>query len=326
MVLKKSDEIRIIAPSKGISSLNDDEIVLAKEKLEQMGFKVSFGKNLTKRDTLFKSASIEERISDLHDAFFDKNVKCIIAARGGYNSNQLLKYIDYDMIKENPKIICGFSDITVLLNAIYKKTDMITFCGPTFSSFAMKKGLDYTEDYFKKIFLQDEPVKIVSSDEYSDDNWFANQENRKFIKNEGMKIVNEGNCIGKIIGGNLCTFNLLQGTEFFPSLENTILFLEDDDFSGENFLYEFDRNLESLIQTDGFSGVKGIVFGRCQEKSNMTAEKWIRLIKNKKELSNIPVIINADFGHTTPTFTFPIGGICDLKALKDKIELIVKNN
>ena len=201
---------------------------------------------------------------------------------------------------------------------------MITFCGPVFSSFAMKKGFDYTENYFEKMLLQDESVKIVSSDEYSDDNWFVDQENRKFIKNEGMVVVNEGNCTGKIIGGNLCTFNLLQGTEFFPSLENTILFLEDDDFSGDNFLYEFDRNLESLIQTDGFSGVKGIVFGRCQEKSNMNTDKWISLIKNKKELSNIPVVINADFGHTTPIFTFPIGGMCDLKTSKEKVELIIK--
>lgn len=324
MVLKEGDEIRIIAPSKGISSLNDDEIVLAKEKIEKMGFKVSFGKNITKRDNLFKSASIEDRISDLHDAFLDKNVKCIIAARGGYNSNQLLKYIDYNMIKENPKIICGFSDITALLNAIYKKTDMITFCGPVFSSFAMKKGFDYTEDYFERILLEDESVKIISSEEYSDDNWFVDQENRTFIKNEGMYVVNGGSCSGKIIGGNLCTFNLLQGTEFFPSLDNTILFLEDDDFSGDNFLYEFDRNLESLIQTEGFKGVKGIVFGRCQEKSNMNIKKWISLIKNKKELSNIPVVINANFGHTTPIFTFPIGGMCDLKASKEKVDLIIK--
>lgn len=324
MVLKKGDEIRIIAPSKGISSLNDDEVVLAKEKLENMGFKVSFGKNITKRDALFKSASIEDRISDLHDAFLDKNVKCIIAARGGYNSNQLLKHINYDIIKENPKIICGFSDITALLNAIYKKTDMITFCGPVFSSFAMKKGFDYTEDYFEKILIKDESVKIISSKKYSDDNWFVDQENRNFIKNKGMQVVNEGNCIGKIIGGNLCTFNLLQGTEFFPSLENTILFLEDDDFSGDNFLYEFDRNLESLIQTESFKGVKGIIFGRCQEKSNMTEEKWVNLIKNKKELSNIPVVINADFGHTTPIFTFPIGGMCDLNASKGKVDLTIK--
>lgn len=324
MTLKKGDEIRIIAPSKGISSLSDDEIVLAKEKLEQMGFKVSFGKNVTKRDSVFKSASIEDRISDLHEAFLDKNVKCIIAARGGYNSNQLLKHIDYDVIKKNPKIICGFSDITALLNTIYKKTNMITFCGPLFSSFAMKKGFDYTEDYFEKMLLNDESVKIISSKEYSDDNWFVDQKNRTFIKNEGMYVVNEGSCSGKIIGGNLCTLNLLQGTEFFPSLDNTVLFLEDDDFSGDNFLYEFDRNLESLIQTENFKGVKGIVFGRCQEKSNMNTEKWISLIKNKKELLNMPIIINANFGHTTPIFTFPIGGKCNINATSKRVDLNIK--
>lgn len=324
MILKKGDEIRIITPSKGISSLSDEEIVLAKKKLESMGFVVSFGKNITERDPLFKSASIKSRLEDLHNAFLDKNVKCIIAARGGYNVNQLLKYIDYDIIKKNPKIICGFSDITALLNAIYKKTGLITFCGPVFSSFAMQLGFDYTEDYFNKIITEDDVINVVSSKEYSDDNWFIDQKNREFIENKGMQVINEGSCTGTIIGGNLCTLNLLQGTEFMPSLKDSILFLEDDDSFGGNFIYEFDRNLESLIQTDQFKEVKGIVFGRCQKNANMTYEKWNKLIKGKKELSNIPIIIDADFGHTTPMITFPIGGTCNLSAFKNNIKLEIK--
>src|SRR5699024_2083738 len=155
----------------------------------------------------------------------DKNVKAILTVIGGYNVNQILDYIDYDLIKENPKIICGFSDITALTNAIYAKAGMITYSGPHFSSFGMKKGFEYTEKYFKKMLMQSESIEIESSNEWSNDSWFKNQENRTFIKNVGMKIINEGEAEGKIIGGNLCTLNLLQGTEYMPDLEETILFI-----------------------------------------------------------------------------------------------------
>lgn len=90
------------------------------------------------------------RIKDLHEAFLDNNVKMILTAIGGYNSNQLLRYIDYDIIKNNPQIICGFSDITALLNAIYTKSGLVTYSGPHFSNFGMNKGLEYTIRYFNE--------------------------------------------------------------------------------------------------------------------------------------------------------------------------------
>ena len=148
MNLNIGDEIRIIAPSKSMNVLTKEQITLAKKKLEELGFVVTYAKHVYECDDIYESSSIEARL-DLHEAFLDKNVKCIIAARGGYNSNQLLDYIDYNIIKNNPKILCGFSDITALLNAIYKKTGIITFCGPVYSSFAMKLGFDYTLNYFK---------------------------------------------------------------------------------------------------------------------------------------------------------------------------------
>lgn len=305
--LKVGDEIRVIAPARGMAILGEDCKALATERLESLGLKVSFGKYVYESDE-YMSTSREHRAEDLNDAFKDKNVKAIITVIGGFNSNQILDYIDYDAIKENPKIICGFSDITAVLNSIYAKTGLVTYYGPHYSSFGMKKGFEYTMEYFKKMFFETGDIEIKSSAEWSNDAWFIDQENREFIKNDGMFVINEGNAEGEIVGGNLCTLNLLQGTEYMPDITNKILFLEDDGMSDKLFVVEFDRNLQSLIQQPQFKSVKGIIIGRAEKNSLMTKEKWIRLIKSKPELNNIPVIADADFGHTTPVFTFPIGG------------------
>ena len=311
--LKKGDEIRVIAPSRSMNLLNEETISIATKRLEDLGFKVTFGKNVYKEfDSNFMCASINDRLDDLHDAFRDKNVKAILTVIGGFNVNQILDYIDYELIKNNPKIICGFSDITALLNAIYAKTGLVTYYGPHYSSFGMKKGFEYTLEYFKKMFMENNEIGIKDSFDYSDETWFIDQENRTFVKNEGRKILNNLNGEGTIIGGNLCTLNLLQGTKYMPKLDNTILFLEDDDLVGEEFLREFDRNFQSLLHCFENKKLKGIVIGRAQINSNMNLDKWKMIIDTKKELQNIPVIIDLDFGHTTPIFTFPIGGVAKI--------------
>ena len=267
----------------------------------------------------------KDRAEDMNAAFADPNVKGILTVIGGFNSNQILKYLDFELIKNNPKILCGFSDITILLDSIHAKTGLVTYYGPHFSSFGMKKGFDYTFDYFKKMLMENGgEAEVESSKEWSDDAWFIDQENRDFIQNPGMFVINEGTAEGKIIGGNLCTLNLLQGTEYMPDISNSILFLEDDEMAGKLFLVEFDRDLVSLIQQPEFKTVKGIVIGRCQKNSEMTREKWMKLIQSKPELENIPVIADCDFGHTTPIITFPIGGTASLSAKDGKIKLNIK--
>ncbi len=323
--LKKGDEIRIIAPSRSMKILGKDCIELATKRLEQEGFNVTFAKNVMESDDDYDCAKIENRVKDLEDAFKDKNVKAILTVIGGYNSNQLLSYINYEVIKENPKILCGFSDITALLNSIYSKTGLITYYGPHYSSFGMEKGLEYTLEYFKKMLIEtNKEIDILPSKEWSNDAWFIDQENREFIKNKGFLTINEGKAEGEIIGGNLCTLNLLQGTEYMPNIENKILFLEDDGMAGNAFLKEFDRNLQSLLHT--LKTVKAIVFGRAEKNCEMTDEKWIKLIKNKVELKNIPVIANVDFGHTTPICTFPIGGYAKIEANNGKVSIQIREN
>jgi len=315
--LKEGDEIKVISPARSLAIISQEIREIALRRLEEMGFKISFSKYAEECDE-FKSSSIEHRVEDIHEAFEDKNVKGILTAIGGFNSNQLLKYLDYDLIKANPKILCGYSDITSLQNAIFRKVGLVTYSGPHFSTFGMLKGLDYTIEYFKKCVMESGPFEVRPSKEWSDDEWYKNQEKREFIKNKGFLVINEGEAEGTIIGGNLCTLNLLQGTEFMPSLKNTILFIEDDE---ESKPQHFDRDLQSLIHLPDFDGVKGIVIGRFQKASEMSEKLLTKIIKTKRELNDIPVIANVDFGHTTPHITFPIGGKARIFASKDKTKL-----
>ncbi len=314
--LQPGDEIRIVAPSRSLTLLSDDLVKIAIAKLEAQGFKVTFSKNCKESD-MFISSSIKSRVNDLHEAFRDKNVKAILTVIGGFNVNQILKYLDYELIKNNPKIICGYSDITALTNAITAKTGLITYYGPHFSNWGMKKEFDYTLEYFKKCLTSEEEFVIEQSPTWSDDAWYRDQENRNLLPNKGYLIINKGEAQGEIVGGNLCTLNLLQGTEFMPSLKNKILFVEGDDITKAP---DFDRNLQSLIHLPDFKDVKAIVIGMFQKGSEMTEEKLRYIIATKKELANIPVIANVNFGHANPIMTFPIGGTINLK-VDDKVEL-----
>ncbi|MFJ7745870.1 S66 peptidase family protein [Peribacillus sp. NPDC097295] len=301
--LKAGDEIRVIAPSRSLAIVKGEQRRLAEERLVELGFRVTYGKTTLVHDDFF-SNSIEDRIEDLHDAFRDPSVKGIFTSIGGYNANQLLHYINYDLIKGNPKVLMGYSDITAISLAIYQKTGLITYSGPHFSTFGMKAGLDYTMEYFKKAVLQDEAFDLEQSETWSDDSWHLEQDDRTFHPNSGYMVIQEGEADGTILGGNLCTINLLQGTEYMPSLRDRILFIEDDE---ESHPFSFDRDLQSLLQLPDAIGIKGVVIGRFQNNSGMTPYALQQIIASKKELNGIPVIANANFGHVHPFVTLPIG-------------------
>lgn len=306
--LNIGNEIRVIAPSRSLSVVRQGIFDKALKYLSDKGFIISFSKNSREIDET-NSSSVQSRIEDLHEAFLDKNVKAILTCIGGFNVNQILEYIDYPLIENNPKILCGFSDITALLNAIYAKTGLITYHGPHFSSFGFDNDIEYTNHYFEECLMKSEEYFIKSSMEAG-----------------GYHVIQEGTVEGEIIGGNLCTLNLLQGTEFMPDLKNKILFLEDDNIMGDYFTFEFERNLQSLIQTVGFDGVKGIVLGRFDSSCKIDVHTIRRIIYTKKQLKNIPVIFNADFGHVLPFITFPIGGVIKINAKDTSVSLKVLNH
>jgi muramoyltetrapeptide carboxypeptidase LdcA involved in peptidoglycan recycling len=314
--LEIGDEIRVIAPSCSIGIISGPNREIANNRLKDLGFKITYSKNIEEMDE-FHSSSIISRVTDLHKAFSDKKVKAVFAVIGGYNCNQLLKYIDWDIIKNNPKIFIGFSDTTALQNAIFAKTGLVTYSGPAWSTFGQKLHYDYTLDYFKKCLKTKDLIDIKPSENWTDDIWYKDQNNRVLIKNDGWLVINKGKASGTLLGANLCTFGLLRGTEYFPNLKDSILFLEDDEDGSHN--KNFDRDLQSLIHQKSFKNVRGIVIGRFQNGSEVTNEKLIRIIKTKAELKNIPVIANVDFGHTSPIITFPIGGEVSMDANKKSI-------
>lgn len=302
--LKTGSHIRVIAPSRSFKIISEECREIAKNRFTQMGIRVSYSQNADEFDE-FASSSISSRLDDLHNAFGDESVEAIFTAIGGFNSMELLPYIDYDLIRKNPKIICGFSDITALCNAIYAQTGLVTYSGPHFSSFGMSKGLDYTMKYCIKCLFQNDPFEIEPANEWSDDAWFLDQENRNFINNDGYWLINQGKTSGTLIGGNLGLLDELKGTPYFPNINNSILFLEH---CAEHDVWTFNRNLTALLQNPDFVKVKGVVLGRFEPENKMTKELLTKIIKSKKELDNITVIANVDFGHTTPIITFPIGG------------------
>ncbi|EHS56380.1 S66 family peptidase [Paenibacillus sp. Aloe-11] len=302
--LKAGDEIRILSPSTSLSIVSEKNRLIARQRLEQLGFTVSFSQHVLENDD-FTSSSIASRVADLHEAFVDPKVKGILTSSGGYNANQLLAHLDYELIGAHPKRLCGYSDITALSHAIYAKTGLITYAGPLFLTFAMLQGNEYTTAYFQKLMLEEGSIQIQSSPEWSDDAWYLDQDKRIFHRNAGPYAIHDGEAEGTIVGGNLCTLNLLQGTPYMPSLEGSILFVEDD---YESSPATFDRDLQSLLHQPGFDQARGIIIGRFQQASHMTKELLRQIISSKKELASIPVIADADFGHTTPQFTYPIGG------------------
>lgn len=323
--IQLGDKVAIISPSDSLGKISAIKNLASERLQKEFGVEVVFSKNCLELD-LLGSSSMKSRVDDLHDAFADKSIKAILCATGGYNSNDLLPYIDWKIIKNNPKPFIGASDITVLLNAIHAKTGITTYYGPNFYKFGMKLGLEYTLQYFKKGIFSSEAYSISPSEQWTEDRWFRNQDERVFNTNNGFRVCNPGFGIGKIIGGNLCSLNLLQGTKYMPSLKNTILCIEEDDTTGESTSGEFFRNLHSILQQPGAKYIKGILIGRFLSNSKMTMDKIDYFIKSTSILKNIPIIANIDFGHTDPTITLPIGGIMEINAQPDNVKININKN
>lgn len=319
--LKAGDTVRIIAPSRSMGIISEETQKIANKRFEEMGLKLEFSKHVNEMDD-FASSSIESRIEDLHAAFSDKSVKAVSTVIGGFNANQLLRYIDWELLRSNPKIFIGYSDTTALNNAIYAKTGLVNYSGPAYSTLGKMKDSEYSLDYYKKCIFTDEPFEVISSKKWDDREWWKDQNLTESFENKGLRVIQPGEASGTIIGANLGTLNLLQGTEYFPDLTNSILFIEDD---YESNAVTFDRDLQSLIHQASFDKVKGIVIGRFQVASKMTDPLIDQIIKSKKELKDLPVISGVDFGHTDPKITFPIGGEAQISALDDPKIIISKH-
>ena len=303
--LQSGDEIRVISPSSSLERVGGmQDNLIAKERLEHLGFKVTFGDHIYENDQLF-SATIASRLADLHDAFRDKKVKAIMTTIGGFNANELLPYIDWTLIKNNPKFFFGYSDITSLHTAIFAKTGLVTYYSPTYSSFKMDALQDFqTTQWLKTVSGQqkDNQYSLVANDVFTSDPWYDTSIPRNFLPNK-WQVYNEGRATGTIIGGNIQTYHLLFGTPYFRKIGQPIGFLEEAE---EGDAYEFDRLLAQFLQVN--PDIKGLVIGRFPKECSMTHDLLVYILNKYPILRQIPVIYDVDFGHTQPIFTFPLGG------------------
>ena len=329
--LKKGETIGFISPSAGPHPKASHRINQAKKSLEHLGYKVAIAKNALKSES-YVSSSVEERVQDIHDMFLDPEVKMVMCTIGGNNSNQLLKYINYDLIRNNPKIFIGYSDITVLHYALMTQANLATFCGPCamtqFGEFP--DVLDYTLKYFNLAVTQkdeNKSYKIEQSNTWTEEflDWFQKKDQerpRKLNSNTGYEWLVKGKSEGEILGGTILSLNHLVGTKYWRDPKDTIFFLdilqEDgslDEVSIDAFLTDFDN--QGL-----FDSIKGLIVGRFANCTAELGERIRGLIIKLTEHKGYPVLFNANVGHVDPIITLRYGSKVSLDSSENKFEIV----
>lgn len=316
--------VGVVAParSRALVTAGNDNATIAERHLAEMGLRVSYGKHVDEIDQ-YDSSAIRSRVADLHAAFAAPDVDAILTVIGGANSNELLPHLDFDLIAANPKILCGFSDITALQNAITARTGIVTWYGPHWSTFGMRDLGEQTRDWFRQALMSDDPFTVTPAGWFTDDAWFLDQDHRTKLPTDGWWVLQPGHATGRVVGGNLCTLNLLQGTPWMPTLENAILMVEDDEISNA---HEFRRDLNSLMQQRDAETVQALAIGRFQQASQMGREDLVNIIATIPSLAGKPILGNVDFGHTNPLMTFPIGGHVDIHADPHNPRIVIQKH
>ena len=295
--LKIGDTIGVVAPSSPIIGDNIDELNKAKEIAERSGFKVKYSKNIFSNTNEY-SATAREKAEDINAMFADKEVKMIWCAKGGNNSNSTFEYLDYELIKKNPKIICGYSDITSITNMITEKTGLITFSGTNFKTIAT----DETDFSYKQALSR-----------FVDCNLEFGPENEEYIT------IQEGKAEGELIGGNLSLTRGMVAGKYSLDFTDKILFLEELGF--ETDPEATSNNLYYMKQNGVFDKIRGLWIGNYEHESGIALEKIIMDVLDGEY--KFPIIKSNNFGHIERKTVIPIGTKAEINTDEDvKIKLV----
>lgn len=284
--LQKGDLIGIVSPSAAISKNLASQLETGRDYLHKLGFKTVLSRNCMK-DLDGSAGTPRERAEDINNMFSDSSINAIICSQGGDTANSVLPYLDYDVIRDNPKIFMGISDITVLLNVLHSKTGLLTFHGNDIMFGFGRKPTAYDLQGFTTQLMEGKtgPVK----------------------KNSKWTVVRPGIAEGRLIGGNLNCILKLAGTKYQLDFQDSILFLEAFDITpGES-----EYMLHQLKQIGAFQGVKGVIIGYIwglQKSSKVRKGPQMEtLIKKITSEYDFPIVKTNDFGHNCSNTTIPVG-------------------
>lgn len=295
--LIKGDTIGVIAPSDSIDT-NDLEFIQKSSKLfEDLGFKIKLS-DFISSNSLGYSASPAEKAKDLNSMFANPDIKALFIVKGGENSNTTFDYLDYELIKNNPKILCGFSDSTSITNAITSKTGLVTFSGATFKSLTSWE----TNYAFKEVVKRfiDKNLEFGTIDDKFDS-------------------LHDGIAIGRLIGGNLSLISQMVCGKYSLDFTDKILFIEELGF--ESSPSRVSSHLYYMKQNGVFDKIKGLWIGNYEHPSGYTLEKIVFDVLGDN--FNFPIIKSNNFGHVDKKTVIPIGSLAQINtSLDKKIELI----
>ena len=279
--LKIGDTIGVIAPDKALKNKDIKYLENATKYFESLGLKVKYGKYLFSEDN-YCAGTPKERAKDLNDMFSDKEIKAIFTVKGGDMVNGILPYIDFENIKNNPKIFLGMSDITVLLCAINKMTELITFNCQDYIWFGKDEVTDYDKnEIIEKLFNGNKKINPYGE--------------RKFYE------FNKEEVKGKIYGTNARCLLKLLGTPFMPDLKDAVLFLE----GFHSNIIQWNVMLEQYNQMNAFN--RAVVFGYIYQLQQIEENEKMIVDELRKINSSVPVVKTNDFGHMHANSIIPIG-------------------
>lgn len=299
--LNAGDTLGIISPASAPPDPKNIDRSIA--VLERMGFKTKLAPNARKRWG-FLAGSDRERASDLMKMFSDPRVRAIICVRGGYGTARLLRHIDYRVIRANPKIFVGYSDITSLHCAFLVEANLISFHGPMLNSDFVKKDFpDFTLVSFLKTLMQAAPAGSI----------------RKGYQDKTIKVLRRGTVTAPLIGGNISILCASLGTPWQPSFKNKILFFEDLD----EVPYRFDRMLTQLLNAGVLEQVAGVAIGvnaNCFDPNAKGTREYRQtcedVFRERLLPLKVPVVMGLPFGHVPLNATLPVGARATLDAIK----------
>lgn len=298
------DTVGIVAPA---GPITEQQAKTAADKVAKAGYTPLLADGICKKFG-YLAGTDADRANQLNSMFKNPDVKAIICARGGFGTTRLLDLLDYDLIRQNPKILGGYSDITALAMAVYKTTQLVTF----HSSMLVPEDTEYTRNSMWSTFQNGQKNYKILCDEAlgqnSDD------------PSQPVTILNPGKSRGTLIGGNLTLLQTLIGTKYDFSLHNKILFIEEINEPP----YKVDRMLTHLKSTKNLKGLKGLIFGKmkgCGAQGENSLELDYIIDEFCAGLS-IPIIKYYSFGHVKSRCTLPIGCRAELDTSKLQIRLL----